>query len=191
MLAVRPRVSPCLRCVWPELPGPGSVETCETVGVLAGVVHVVAGVAVVEALKLLTGQDAAVTPGVLAVDLWAGRWRTLAIGPTPAPDCPCCGAGRYEFLEGDRRGATETLCGRNAVQLRPAGVSHPASPVQLDLRALAAALGPALRPWCNDYLLRFQVEALTVTLFPDGRAIVQGTSDAATARRVYARYVGG
>ncbi len=42
----------------------------------------------------------------------------------------------------------------------------------------------------NPYLLRVKIEAFELTLFPDGRAIVQGTDDPTVARTVYAKYVG-
>ena len=40
------------------------------------------------------------------------------------------------------------------------------------------------------YLLRFDVDGYELTVFPDGRAIVKGTTDPAVARSVYARYIG-
>jgi adenylyltransferase/sulfurtransferase len=42
----------------------------------------------------------------------------------------------------------------------------------------------------NDLLLRFQRGDHTLTLFADGRAIIQGTTDITVARSLYARFVG-
>jgi adenylyltransferase/sulfurtransferase len=42
----------------------------------------------------------------------------------------------------------------------------------------------------NDLLLRFRRGPHTVTLFADGRAIVQGTTDIIVARSLYARFIG-
>jgi hypothetical protein len=42
----------------------------------------------------------------------------------------------------------------------------------------------------NDLILRFRRGPLTLTLFADGRAIVQGTTDITVARSLYARFVG-
>jgi hypothetical protein len=42
----------------------------------------------------------------------------------------------------------------------------------------------------NDYLLRCEVDDYEITLFPDGRAIIKGTTDPSVARSVYARYIG-
>ncbi len=83
------------------------------------------------------------------------------------------------FSLGREGGHTAVLCGRNAVQVTPAG-GH-----RLDLAALAARLGPAVSPRCNEYMLRFCVPGHEITIFPDGRAIVKGTSDPAAARSLY------
>jgi len=91
---------------------------------------------------------------------------------------------QYEFLSGERGSYTTTLCGRDAVQvLQPAGT-------KVNFKQIAARLGARTRPRFNEYMLRFAVDDYHVTLFPDGRAIIQGTADAATARGVYAKYVG-
>jgi adenylyltransferase/sulfurtransferase len=42
----------------------------------------------------------------------------------------------------------------------------------------------------NSMLLRFERGEYVLTLFADGRAIVQGTTDVALARSLYARFVG-
>jgi adenylyltransferase/sulfurtransferase len=77
------------------------------------------------------------------------------------------------------------LCGRDAVQIRPA------AEVQIDLGVLAARLRAVGEVVANDYLVRFRVKgAAELVVFGDGRAIVKGVKDAAEARSVYARYVG-
>ena len=42
----------------------------------------------------------------------------------------------------------------------------------------------------NDFVLKFWHDPYEMTLFPDGRAIIKGTTDTAVARSFYARYVG-
>jgi adenylyltransferase/sulfurtransferase len=86
-------------------------------------------------------------------------------------------------LEESSSGAT-SLCGRNAVQItaRP-GVS-------LDLAGAERRLAPLGRVRRNAYLLKFTVDGCELTLFPDARAIIQGTDDLSKARSLYARYVG-
>ena len=50
-----------------------------------------------------------------------------------------------------------------------------------------AAVGEVTR---NKYLLRCAIGNYMLTVFPDGRAIVGGTSDISEARSVYAKYIG-
>jgi adenylyltransferase/sulfurtransferase len=42
----------------------------------------------------------------------------------------------------------------------------------------------------NNLLLRFEYPPHTLTLFSDGRAIIQGTTDITLARTLYARFIG-
>jgi adenylyltransferase/sulfurtransferase len=42
----------------------------------------------------------------------------------------------------------------------------------------------------NEFALRAAVDTYELTVFPDGRAIIRGTTDVGVARSVYARYVG-
>ncbi len=181
-LAVRPRVSPCLRCVLEERPAPGSGPTCDTAGVVGPVVHVVAGLQAAEGLKLLAQAEDALLPGVVSVDLWQGTFDVMDLRGQ-APWCPACTEGRYDYLESPV-GTSAVLCGRDAVQVRP-----PAG-ARLDLAALAERLRGVGRVALNDYLLRFETGEEELVVFADGRAIVKGVADTARARTLYARYVG-
>jgi hypothetical protein len=99
-------------------------------------------------------------------------------------DCPTCDRGEFPWLDGSRGSHTAVLCGRNAVQLSPPD-RH-----DLSLDALAATLDGMGQVEWNQYLLRFSVDEYVITVFADGRAIIAGTDDPATARTVYAKYVG-
>jgi molybdopterin-synthase adenylyltransferase len=181
-LAVRPRLSPCLRCLLEKMPAPGSGPTCDTAGVVAPIVQVVAGIQGAEALKLLAGHPEALLPGVVTVDLWQAQFEVMDLRGR-APWCPACTEGRFEYAQQGASGSA-VLCGRDAVQLRP-----PAG-VQLELPALAERLGRLGEVRSNEYLVRFTAEGHEMAVFADGRAIVKGVADAAEARTLYARYIG-
>jgi adenylyltransferase/sulfurtransferase len=181
-LAVRPRVSPCLRCLLEELPAPGSGPTCDTVGVIGPIVHVIAGLQGGEALKLLAGRTEALLPGVVTIDLWQGTFETMDLRGR-APWCPACVERRYDFLDA-RASSSATLCGRDAVQVRPEATAR------LDLSALAARLAPSGEVRANEYLVRFRAPEAELVVFEDGRAIVKGVSEPSRARSLYAKYVG-
>ena len=61
---------------------------------------------------------------------------------------------------------------------------------RISLEALEAKLAGVGRVTRNAFLLRLAVGEHQITVFPDGRAIVAGTNEIATARTLYARYIG-
>ncbi len=184
-MTILPGRTPCLRCLMPEPPDPGTTPTCDTAGILAGAIGVVASLQSVEALKILSGRLEAVSPYLTVVDLWHNTQRQLRVATLQGQaDCPACSGKEFPWLAGERGSQSAVLCGRNAVQLR-----NPTSG-RLSLDDLALRLASAGKITRNPYLLRLSVEEYTLTVFPDGRAIVVGTEDPAVARGVYARYVG-
>jgi len=182
-MTVRPRLTPCLRCVFDEMPPPGSAPTCDTAGVIMPIISVVASVQVTEALKLLTGQTESLHNSLMQFDVWRNEWRRIALGH-PSTECPVCALGRYETLEAEAGDLATVFCGRNAVQITP-----PRAP-RIDLSELAERLRSAGEVSVNSYLLRLRAGDYEVTVFPDARAIIRGTDDTAMARSLYARYVG-
>lgn len=184
-MTVRPGASPCLRCVFPEAPQPGSAPTCETAGVIGPAVDAVGALQAVEALKLVVGDVAAVNGDLLGMDLWSNATDRVPLG-NPRPDCPACQQHDYTFLNSPTRGQELALCGRDAVQVSV----HP--PASLDLATMRERLSPLGSVQANRFLLRFNPDdsPVELTIFPDGRAIVHGTTDNAVARSAYAKFVG-
>jgi molybdopterin-synthase adenylyltransferase len=183
-LLVRPKVSPCLRCLLEERPAPGSGPTCDTAGVVAPIVHVIAGIQVGEALKLLAGREDSLLPGLVTVDLWTGQFDVLDLRGR-APWCPACTAGQFDYAVAGPAGGSAVLCGRDAVQVRPG------RDAQVDLGALAERLGASAEVRAvNEHLVRFVVPEAELVVFRDGRAIVKNVRDTAQARSLYAKYVG-
>lgn len=188
VLPIIPHETACLRCVFPEPPPVGSLETCDTAGILAPAVQVAAALQVAEALKLLTGNVDALIRKLVAVDVWTGVRQALDVQSAfAAGDCPACHGGRYDFLAQVPGAGVTTLCGRDAVQLFPA--APPERP--LDFQRLATRIGASSRPAFNAFLLRFHADRCDVTVFPDGRAIIKGTTEPAVARKIYDKYIGG
>jgi molybdopterin-synthase adenylyltransferase len=182
-MTIRPRLSPCLRCIFEEAPPAASAPTCDTAGVIMPIISVVAAIQTSEALKLLTGQTAALHRSLMQFDVWRNDWRRIKLNK-PTPECATCGLGRYETLEAEGGDFAVSLCGRDAVQVSP---RHP-TPV--DLVALAERLRAAGEVQVNPYLLRLRAGAFELTVFQDARAIIRGTDDVPTARSLYAKYIG-
>jgi adenylyltransferase/sulfurtransferase len=182
-MTVRPRVSPCLRCVFPETPPAASAPTCDTAGVIMPIIAVVAAVQVSEALKLLTGKLEELHGSLMQFDVWRNEWRRIALKDR-APDCPACALGRFDSLAAEAGDMTTVLCGRDAVQVTPRRTAR------VDLEGLAERLKASGEVKVNEYLLRLRAGPYELTVFEDARAIIRGTDDAGLARSLYARYVG-
>ncbi len=179
-MPVLPDRGACFRCIYPAPPS-GDQPTCETAGVLNPVTTVVGAWQAATALKLLSGHSAELELRIVTWDVWTGSSRTIAQPPRD-PECPCCAGHDFGYLERSRR-APVSLCGRNAVQIHDRG--RP-----LDLAQLREKLANLGEVRANDFALRFQVDAYDLTIFPDGRAIVKGTTDVGVARGLYSRYIG-
>jgi molybdopterin-synthase adenylyltransferase len=182
---ILPGETPCLRCLYPDPPPPGSSETCETSGILAPAAQIAASLQVVEAVKLLIGARDVLRRAWATFELWPFRLHEFGgDDPKPDPDCPCCARREFPFLEGASQPRTIKYCGRDAVQVIPARRTT------LDLAALATRLSAAGSVERNEFLVALDAPPYVVTVFADGRALIKGVKEAAEARAVYDRYVG-
>jgi len=179
-LNILPGQTACLACIFPDSPR-GIVETCETAGILNSAVNLVASIAATEALKLLVGDTEHLRRTLLSFDLWTNEHADISAAK-PRPGCRACSERDFIHLGGEGRPHI-TLCGRNSVQIHER--QRPIDFVEMDRR-----LQPHGVVRHNDFVLKFWHEPYEMTLFPDGRAIIKGTTDTAIARSLYARYVG-
>ena len=179
-LNVLPGKTSCLACLFPD-PPQGALETCETAGILNSAVNLAASLSATEAIKLLVGADHQLRSTLLSFDLWRNQRAEVAAG-NPRPGCRACGERDFIHLAGEGRPHI-TLCGRNSVQIHE---RH--RPV--DFLEVSERLKPHGPVRHNDFVLKFWPDPYEMTLFPDGRAIIKGTTDTAVARSLYARYIG-
>jgi len=177
---ILPGETACLACLFPK-PPTGPVETCDTAGILNTAVNLAASVEVTEALKFLVGKPETMRRTLLSHDLWTNE-RAEVSASQPRQGCTVCGKRDFSHLRGEGR-AHITLCGRNSVQIH----EHSRT---VDFIEMKARLQPHGNVRFNDLLLRFERGEHTITLFRDGRAIVQGTTDIMLARSLYARFIG-
>ncbi|MBS1807989.1 MAG: ThiF family adenylyltransferase [Acidobacteria bacterium] len=182
-MTIIPQQTPCLRCVFPDAPAPGTSPTCDTAGVILPIIANIASYQVTEALKVLTGQSDKLHGKLLQFDLWDHRVTQIKLGE-PDRNCPTCAKRQFEFLTPHAGQLVLSLCGRNAVQISPA-TSTP-----LNLEQLAARLSNSGEVSYNRYLLKFAVDGYEMTIFPDARGIIKGTDDLSVARSLYAKFIG-
>jgi adenylyltransferase/sulfurtransferase len=174
-----PEFGPCFACVYPERPL-GLQPTCDVNGVLASTTTAIAALQMTMALKMIVGWPD-FRCEVRSFDVWSGNEQRVFAGEAD-PDCPVCAQRQFVYLDEQRR-TPVSLCGRNAVQLH-----ENARP--LNLRELAARLSSFGEIRVNEFALRMDLRDYQLTFFPDGRAIIKGTTDVGVARSLYARFVG-
>ena len=159
------------------------VERCRVL------VHLIEGANPEEGRSPRADHDA-INRELFILNVWENTTRRVKVAPLAGRkgQCPCCARRQFEWLEGEHGTQTTTLCGRNAVQ-----VTHRAAG-RLDFEQLAATLRASGAVSFNKFLLKFQLEEkgepFEFTVFPDGRAIIKGTSEPDRARTLYAKYVG-
>ncbi len=186
--------TPCLRCLFPELPPAGSIATCETAGVLGPITTLVAALEVAQAIKLLIGARRDVDAGLLSIDLWRNAWRRIGTGAGRDPDCVCCARRNFEFLDGSRIPEVTVICGKNAVQILP---GRDAPPIDLDAIAIRLREHNACRRDAHSFSCQLRTvtspegHPVRLAVFEDGRVVVHGSREPDFARSVVATYVGG
>lgn len=177
---ILPGNTACLACIFPESPS-GIVETCDTSGILNPAVNLAASLEAIETIKWIVGAHDRMRRTLFSCDVWNNEISEIETSH-PRPNCPVCAQRRFPHLAGEGRPQI-TLCGRNSVQIhehhRP-----------IDFAELERRLQPHGTVRRNDMLLRFDRGEHRITVFRDGRAIVQGTTDVALARSLYSRFVG-
>ncbi len=177
---ILPGETACLACIFPDSPR-GIVETCDTSGILNSAVNFVASVAATEAIKLVVDARDKLRRTLLSYDVWSNDHATVN-ADKPHAHCRACQERDFIHLAGEGRPHI-SLCGRNSVQIH-----ERERPIDFDeITQRLAPHGPVRH---NDFILKFWREPYELTLFPDGRAIIKGTTDTAIARSLYARYVG-
>lgn len=182
-MTIIPGETPCLRCIFEEMPDAGSSPTCDTAGVIMPIIATVSAVQVSEAMKIIVGDRDALHGSLMQFDVWQNDWRKIKLSK-PNADCRACGQGTFDFLDAESQEFSAVLCGRNAVQISPP------SPTTIELKSFGEKLSQLSDVKQNDYLVRFTSGENEITVFRDGRAIIRGTDDISVARSLYARYVG-
>ena len=176
-----PHETPCLRCMFPEIPPIGSTDTCDTVGVLNSITSIVASLQSMEAIKLLLDKNDAVIKGLHYIDIWANEFESIDLNIDKS--CAACGEKRFDFLD---RATDEAvyLCGKNSIQINPLQKNISVEEIINRLKTLNIEVKQ------NAYFIKFTVEDVQFTLFYDGRAMLKNTADINKAMSLYAKYVG-
>ncbi|MFX1297232.1 MAG: ThiF family adenylyltransferase [Promethearchaeota archaeon] len=175
-----PHKTPCFRCVIQDLPGAGSLPTCDTVGVLNSIPGIIGSIQSTEALKILLGKD--INKGLLTYDVWSHNFNNIRI--KKRDDCECCDKHNFEFLNAKKKETMISLCGRGAIQITPV------NDVEISFEDLGKKLQKLGAVDYHKLVLRFKIPGYELNIFKNGRTIIIGTNDKKIAKSLYAKYIG-
>lgn len=167
--------APCFRCIFP-VPKPGSLETCDTVGVLNTITTTIAALQVTEAIKLLTKQPT--TKELIAYDIWNHSFEKIQV--KKKKDCSCCKKKEFAFLEGKKETTAIKLCGQGRIQVKG---EVP------DMQELEKRLQKLGKVTMSEYGIHFVSHDTDFFLFRDGRCLVKATTKE-EAKAIYGKWVG-
>ena len=184
-MVIRPGITPCLRCLFPQPVDETDLPTCDTAGIIGAASAIAASMQATAALQMLSGNADAVPRGMTSFDVWKGQWRRFAVDAQRDPLCAACGNGVNAAVEPVIVPAARVLCGRNAVQFQSANGA-------VDFASVSDQWQQSGDVRRGEQIVRFRPFAespVELTLFHDGRVIVHGISDLERARQVYERYI--
>ena len=178
-----PGKTPCYQCLLKAIPNTGM--TCDTVGIISPAVQIVAAYQVAEVLKLLVGDEASLRKKYCTFDVWQNQHYEINVDQLHDEHCPSCGTHpTYPYLTFENQTKVDVLCGRDAIQIRPA------KPIHYNLEQLAVQLRPYGEIQKNPYLVSCQAEDYRVVIFQDGRVVLHGVEDVQKAKTIYYRLLG-
>lgn len=178
-------VGPCYRCLFPT-PVVGQLETCDLVGVISPITHLVGSLQATEAIKLLVGDENNRNSKLVQFDIWLNDEMEMDLSLSKNPNCPACSLHQYDYLKNEQHGEDYTaLCGRNAIQISP---KTERDINMTDMKEKLMKVGPVE---INPYLLKCKIDCtVTLVIFKNGRVVIQGTDDITKAKSLYAKYIG-
>ncbi|QZT33322.1 ThiF family adenylyltransferase [Caldalkalibacillus thermarum TA2.A1] len=177
-----PSRTPCLRCLFHE-PDELHGQTCDTIGVLGPLVHVVGSCQALIAYQLLTGHIEACQPVLKHIDLWHHDVDELP--RVFNPQCPCCQNKEYHFLEQvAKEPVIAQLCGRNSIQVTPQQPVH--VPFETWINRWKQ-LGEVKQ---TPFYVQLYYHGYRIVIFKDGRLLLEGLSDPEQAKQLYAKLIG-
>jgi molybdopterin/thiamine biosynthesis adenylyltransferase len=156
----------CFNCVFEKV-GAGSLETCETAGILREISTIAASMSAEKAVKYLTGKE-------VKENLETVSGESFEVENN---GCEVCEESSYPHLESDR--STAAVCGENKYQLnRQVGEK-----AMKRLRESGDVIAD------NNYLLRVSINDREITAFYSGRIILQA-QDKGHAENVVSEILG-
>lgn len=156
----------CFNCIFEDI-NAGSLETCETAGIMREVSTIAAARSSKKAVEYLTGKDPEENLETVAGESFE----------VESQGCNMCEDGDYSYLEAGRK--TTAVCGENKYQVEK---DHNGD-------ILEKVKNAAENFTENEYLIRVYLGDRQATFFRDGRAIIEAR-DRGHAEAIYSEIVG-
>jgi adenylyltransferase/sulfurtransferase len=145
----------CFSCVFEDIQA-GSLKTCETAGILREISSMAAASSARKAVNYLTGKEVEEKLDMIP------SGRTLNVS---SDGCKVCEKQSFQYL--DDSSSTSSVCGKDKYHVD-------LNSDDLDLEAIKDKLDAELR---NQYLVRAVFDGRKMTVFKDGRAIVEAEDE--------------
>jgi adenylyltransferase/sulfurtransferase len=178
---ILPGKTACFRCFITKIPAPGTLPTCDNIGVINAIPLIIGSIQSVEAVKIMMGKEN-LNRDLIIYDIWNNDYHQLKIPRNP--ECKCCNSNEFEFLEISRRSIVTSICGTNSVQVTPIEKGD------LDFDELNSKLSSHGEVKQTSHTLIFNISDHKITIFRDGRAFIKGTQDEKLAKSLYAKFIG-
>ncbi|MCH7472742.1 ThiF family adenylyltransferase [bacterium] len=184
--AIISKVTGCLRCLMDKPPQAGEVPTCAAEGVFPPLLAVANALQLSAANAYLAGEFTQEQDILYSLSMEDWRLRQVKLGG-PEENCPACGQGHYDYLDGTMDTHAASACAGERVTMELGGSEVDLHSVR---RQLAAAGNGGFSVKLNEYCLVAEEDGLRYTLFPSGRIVLQGSGDPAVLNRFAATYLG-
>lgn len=156
----------CFNCVFDDIAA-GSLETCETAGIMREVSTIAASISAKKAVELLTGKE--VEENLDSID---GKSYSIE-----GSGCEVCRGENFPHLESSSE--TVAVCGEDKYQVEKETGEEAAERLKEQADNFTE----------NDYLIRAELEGRSFTLFKEGRAIIEAR-DKGHAEAIYSETIG-
>ncbi len=176
----KPWEGTCYRCLFPDIPVKGRLETCETSGINPVIAKTVAGIQVDIAMKyLLSGRE--YTNKMIYIDFSEDySLRTLEI--KKRKDCPVCVKGNFEFMK--RKGEKiVTFCSEKSVMLYLD---------EFDIKEIEKKWEKLENFTSNKYFMGFKDKNIELKLYRDGKLFIKSEEhlDLKKVKTIISKFIG-